>query len=210
MKTVKFTYDPLALVRIVLQRHVEENIQGKFYKAKQFACYEYLSKLSDDSLETLLREYTKRHNLEFITLENWKQDGELIFDIIFEQEVYRQLEIDFKKRGFGVTGLGVLDVGNNVFYDCEFVQHWSTIQHIVEKSYPRYAKALEKCTFTKDLKSLMGSPVMSWSTLSQPTLNFMVAASQSKTICKQDIMSIRTLEQLSSVLLYSKTRRFFH
>lgn len=156
MKTVKFTYDPLALVRIVLQRHVEENIQGKFYKAKQFACYEYLSKLSDESLENLLREYTKRHNLEFITLENWKQDGELIFEIIFEQENYRQLEIDFKKRGFGATGLGVLDVGNNVFYDCGFVQHWSTIQHIVEKSYPRYAKALEKMYIYERLEEFDG------------------------------------------------------
>ncbi|WP_339211866.1 hypothetical protein [Paenibacillus sp. FSL L8-0333] len=144
MKTLHFTYDPLALIRIVLQRFVEETIQGKFYKAKQFACYEYLTKLSDEGLENLLHEYTKRHELEAITLADWRKDGKLIFDIIFELPEYQQLEIDFKKRGYGSTGLGVLDVGRNTFYDCAFVQHWPTIQRIIETEYPRYHEPLQK------------------------------------------------------------------
>lgn len=156
MNTIKFTYDPLSLVRIVLQRYVEENIQGKFYKAKQFACYEYLSKLSDDSLENLLITYAKKHNLEFITLENWKQDGECIFEIIFEQDVYKELEIDFKKKGFGTTGLGVFDIKNNIFYDCDFIHHWSTIRHIIEKFYPQYSIALDRMYIDEKLEEYEG------------------------------------------------------
>ncbi|MDY7989887.1 hypothetical protein UY286_04785 [Paenibacillus polymyxa] len=156
MKTLRLSYDPLALVQIVLQRHVEETIEGKFYKAKQFACYDYLSNLSDEALEELLIEYMKRHHLEVITLADWRCDGKLIFDIIFEKPEYQQLEINFKKRGFGATGLGVLDVANNVFYDCGFLHHWSTIRFIVEKSYSRYAKALEQMYINERLVEFEG------------------------------------------------------
>lgn len=156
MKTLNFTYDPLRLVRIVLQRHVEETIQGKFYKAKQFACYDYLAKLSDESLENLLHEYMKRHDLEVITLADWRKDGELIFEIIFEQPDYQQLEMDFKKHGWGATGLGVLDVQANIFYDCEFVHHWPTIQAIVEKSYPPYHEPLQLMYMFEDLEEHNG------------------------------------------------------
>ncbi|CQR51430.1 hypothetical protein [Paenibacillus riograndensis] len=151
MKTLHFTYDPLRLVRIVLQRHVEETIQGRFYKAKQFACYEYLAKLSDEGLENLLQEYTKRHELEAITLADWRKDGKLIFDIIFEQPEYQQLEIDFKKRGYGITGLGVLDVESNTFYECGFAHHWQAIQNIIEKSYPRFHEPLQRMYFDETL-----------------------------------------------------------
>ncbi|ALP38013.1 hypothetical protein ASL14_19285 [Paenibacillus sp. IHB B 3084] len=156
METLRLSYDPLALVRIVLQRHVEETIEGKFYKAKQFACYDYLSNLSDEALEELLIEYMKRHNLEVITLADWRRDGKLIFDIIFEKPEYQQLEINFKKQGFGATGLGVFDVKSNIFYDCEFVRHWSTIQHIVKEAYPQYRGALQKMYMNENLMEFEG------------------------------------------------------
>ncbi|MNN80686.1 hypothetical protein D3C81_1974400 [compost metagenome] len=69
---------------------------------------------------------------------DWRKDGKLIFDIIFEQPEYQQLEIDFKKHGWGATGLGVLDVQANIFYDCGFTNHWPTIQRIIEETYPQY------------------------------------------------------------------------
>ncbi|MDN8590845.1 hypothetical protein Q0V21_18985 [Paenibacillus sp. 11B] len=156
MKTVQFTYDPLALVRIVLQRYVEETIQGKYYKAKQFACYEYLAKLSDEVLNGLLAEYVKRHELEAITLSDWKKDGEFIFEIIFETAEYRNLEIHFKKRGFGLTGLGVFDRLKNTFHDCGFASHWPTIQSIVEQDYPQYHMALNKMYIYQKLQEYDG------------------------------------------------------
>jgi len=156
MKTMHFTYDPLALVRIVLQRHVEEVIEGKFYKAKQFACYKYLAQLSDEVLEELLCEYTKRHQLEVITLADWQKDGELIFEIIFETAEYKELEIRFKKNGFGLTGLGVFDRMNNSFYDCGFASHWPTIQHIVKEHHSKLHNALKEMYIDEKLSEFEG------------------------------------------------------
>lgn len=143
MKYVSFTYDPLALVRIVLQRHVEEKIQGKFYKAKQYACYEYLRLLSDEDLEKVLVEYVNRHNLEAITLKDWETDARLIFDIIFETEDYRKLEFGYKRSGFGQTGYGVVDKSDNTFFDCSFGGHWLKIREIVKEKYPRMNDPLD-------------------------------------------------------------------
>ncbi|MGX4583341.1 hypothetical protein [Paenibacillus chitinolyticus] len=156
MNTLHFTYDPLALIRITLQRHVEETIQGNFYKAKQFACYEYLRLLSDDALEKLLVEYVDRHNLEAITLKDWKTDARLIFDIIFETEDYCKLELDYKRKGFGQTGYGVIDKSDNTFYNCSFGEHWAKIRQIVEQKYPELQDPLDAMYFDERLTEYEG------------------------------------------------------
>ncbi|MFD3274594.1 hypothetical protein ACE3MS_31360 [Paenibacillus dendritiformis] len=142
-KTLHFTYDPLALVRIFLQRYVEEFVQGKYYKAKQFACYEFLRVMTDDALEILLSEYASRYNLQEITLADWQADATAIFEIIFEKEEYKKLENDYKRKGYGVTGQGVWDKKENMFYDCGFTYHWTTIRKVIERRYPLYQDALD-------------------------------------------------------------------
>ncbi|MGG3282762.1 hypothetical protein [Paenibacillus solani] len=145
METLSFTYDPLALIRIVLQRFIEENIQGRYYRAKQYACYEYLNEnLNDDLLNEILSEFVKRHNLEAITLLDWREDARLIFDIIFERNDYKSVEVSFKRMGFGNTGLGVYDRQAGLFYECGMAHHWRTIRDIVRDSYPEKHEALEK------------------------------------------------------------------
>ncbi|MCY7486387.1 hypothetical protein [Paenibacillus alvei] len=142
-KTMHFTYDPLALVRIVLQRYVEEFVQGKQYKAKQFACYEFLRVMADEALEALVTEYAEKHSLQEITLADWRADARAMFEIIFEKEDYKKLENDYKRRGYGATGQGVFDRSENMFYDCGFTYHWTTIRKIIEQRYPSYQDALD-------------------------------------------------------------------
>lgn len=156
MNTIHFTYDPLALVRIALQRHVEETIQGKFYKAKQFACYEYLRLMTDEVLEELLGEYVRKHNLEVITLSDWRSDASAIFEIINEKTEYQKLELDYKCSGFGLTGLGVMDRSDNTFYDCGFTHHWTTIREIIKSKYPELHEPLENMYFDEQINEYEG------------------------------------------------------
>lgn len=157
-KELHFTYDPLQLVRICLQRHVEENIQGKTFKAKTFACYDFIFKvLNDDTkLEQLLEEYVKRHNLEVITLSNWRQDARLIFEIIYEQPEYRSILVEHQRHGFGQTGLGVYDRTTGLFFDCGMAHHFVTIRRIVEEYYPEKHEALHELWFDHELKEFGG------------------------------------------------------
>jgi homoserine trans-succinylase len=152
VETVSFSYDPLALVRIVLQRYVEEKIEGKYHKAKTFACYEFLRLLTNENLENILRKYVEHHNLEAITLKDWKTDGQNIFELIFETDSYQQLETDYKRKGFGSTGLGVYDKEMNRFYDCARVGHWDCLKKIVADSYSHLSETLEIMWLYSDIK----------------------------------------------------------
>ena len=147
MGKFNFTYDPLVLSRLTLQIYVEKFIEGKFYKAKQFACYDYLTNLTDSELETLLLEYVKRESLEHITFENWEDDAKKIFEIIFESKAFKELEFNFKKMGYGLTGLGVVDKSDNTFYDCGLTQHWKEIKNILQNKHPELYDALDELQF---------------------------------------------------------------
>lgn len=143
MKTLSFTYDPLALTRIFLQKYVEEFIQGKFYKAKQFAMYDFLYQMTDEELESVLEDYVTASGVEAITFNDWATECAAIFEQIYKTEKYTKLEFDHKCKGHGATGLGVVDNSDNTFYDCPFVGHWSKILEIVENKYPEKLEPLQ-------------------------------------------------------------------
>ncbi|WP_078598610.1 hypothetical protein [Evansella clarkii] len=152
MKAIPFTCEPLTLVRIILNKYAE-NRDGLDSKAVQFARYEYLTKptLTDDKLRELLCEYAQKENLSKITFENPEEEAERIFQCIYESETYKELLFDFNRRGYGRTGLGVIDLSDRSFYDCETAEHWDKLLEILEKKYPKYREAL---TFLSMYESL--------------------------------------------------------
>ncbi|MBP1308869.1 hypothetical protein JOD82_001889 [Paenibacillus sp. 1182] len=149
---VPFKSNPLALVRVALVQHVEEKVQGKFYKAKELACYTFLENLKDE----ILLIYIEREGLSEITLEDWQKEAKLMFDVIYDREDYKGLEIKYKRQGFGTTGLGVYDKNADVFYDCAQVEHWSKIREIVEYKYTPMFKALDQLYFNSSLDEYEG------------------------------------------------------
>ncbi|MCY7865942.1 hypothetical protein MOB78_12695 [Bacillus spizizenii] len=153
---LQLTYDPLFISRFVIQRYVEKKIEGNFYLAKQFACYEFIRTMEDEELEEILIKFMERENLESITFEDWAHDAEIIWDIIFSYERYKSLEFGYKKSGFGETGLGVIDKSDNTFYDCAFACHWQKVMDIVREKYPEKHKALETMYFNERLNEVDG------------------------------------------------------
>ncbi|OKP91868.1 hypothetical protein A3844_01780 [Paenibacillus helianthi] len=153
METLSFTYEPLALTRIFLQKYVEDFVQGKFYKAKQFAMYDFLYQMSDEELETILGNYVSASGVEFITFNDWSAECAAIFEQICKTEKYTKLEFDHKCKGYGITGLGVVDKSDNTFYDCPRVGHWQKVLEIVEFKYPEKLKPLRHFwTFEKEIE----------------------------------------------------------
>ncbi|QDS32499.1 hypothetical protein [Brevibacillus brevis] len=144
MAVMKFTYDPIFITKTLLQSYVEKFVQGKFYKAKQFACYEFLRTMTDEELEGMLKQYMKDHSIECITFEKAWEECALIFEYVYKSERYKGLEFGFKKRGYGLTGMGVVDKSDSTFYDCGFLQHWSTIFEIMKEKYTDKAEALDE------------------------------------------------------------------
>lgn len=142
METLHYTYDPLTLVRLVLNRYAEE-LEGKHTKAIQFARYEYLRTLTDNELEGFLHRYMEEEKLESITLEDWKKDSEYLLGYVYETERYQALELKFQRAGYGETGLGVVDRKDNTFYDCDYAHHWETIIKILQEKYPKLYQAFE-------------------------------------------------------------------
>lgn len=147
---VSFTYDPLTLVRLALDRFAED-LEGKDTKAAQFARYEFLRTMTDEELTDFLHRYVEEEKLEEITLADWRKDSRFIFSYICESERYKALEFKFKKRGHGVTGLGVVDTTDNTFYDCAFTQHWQKVMEIVREKYPHYGEALQRMYYDEKL-----------------------------------------------------------
>lgn len=156
MTTVQLTYDPLFITRFILQRHVEEKVEGKFYKAKQFACYEFIRTMEDEELEEILLKFMKKEGLETITFKDSSYDAESIWSIIFSYERYSLLELHFKKMGHGETGLGVIDRSDNTFYDCTFAGHWKKLMDIVREKYPDKYEALESMHLNETLDQSHG------------------------------------------------------
>lgn len=156
MHTMHFTYDPIYITRTLLQSYVEKFVEGKFYKAKQFACYDFIHTMTDEELEGILKQYVQEHNIEAITFEKAWEECELIFGYIFKSERYRTLELDFKRRGYGSTGMGVVDISDNTFYDCGFTEHWPTIREIMKEKYPDKAEALEELMYRPGMEEHKG------------------------------------------------------
>lgn len=143
METLSYTYDPLALTRILLHKYVEEFIQGKFYKAKQFAMYDFLYQMMDEELESILGDYVTASGVEAITFKDWASECAAIFEQICKTEKYIRLEFNYKCRGYGETGLGVVDNSDSTFYDCLQVGHWNKILEIVASKYSEKLEALQ-------------------------------------------------------------------
>lgn len=142
-KKISFSYDPFNLMKIWMQRFVELFVQNKYYKAKQYACYDLLNDLTEEQLHEYIEEYRKRHNVEFVTLEDWEAETRLIWDVIYESDNFKNRELEYKKKGHGVTGLGVIYVPDGSYYDCEFAGHWAKVKQILLDRKPEYSEALE-------------------------------------------------------------------
>lgn len=140
MTKVTFNCDPLSLVRLALNRYIEE-LEGNDTKSVQFARYDYLISLTDEELEQLLERYVKEENIEVITLEDWKKDSSFLLKYIYETNEYKELKLKYDKQGCGVTGLGVFDKSKNTFYDCSLARHWQTIMEIIEYHYTHLHEA---------------------------------------------------------------------
>ncbi|ARF70734.1 hypothetical protein B7C51_25005 (plasmid) [Paenibacillus larvae subsp. pulvifaciens] len=146
-QTLHFTCEPISLTKLLLQMYVEKHIEGEnTVKAKQFACYEYLNTITDSELESLLEEYMTIENVEAITFEDWEKECGLIFNYIFKSNRYLEIELDYKKKGYSLTGLGVVDTSDNTFYDCAFAGHWQRIKEIMKDKYPELFEVLEELT----------------------------------------------------------------
>lgn len=133
-KRLQYTYNPLNLVRLVMGMYAEK-LEGKHTKAVQFARYEYLRTMTDEELESHLYRHVSENEIEEITLEDWQSDCSHLFRYIYETERYKALELHFNKRGYGKTGLGVVDTADKIFYDCAVAQHWPTIMEIIKTKY---------------------------------------------------------------------------
>lgn len=154
-RKLHFTYDPLSLVRLALDRYAEE-LEGKDTKAIQFARYDYLHTMTTEELEEYLQCYIEDENLDAITLEDWRKDSEFIFRYIYQSERYKSLEFHYKKKGHGITGMGVVDTSDNTFYDCGFTQHWQKVMQIIKEKYPQYHEALEEMNVDERLNEYNG------------------------------------------------------
>lgn len=152
---LNYTYDPLRLVRLVMDMYAEK-LEGKHTKAVQFARYEYLSTMADEELESHLSRCVGEEKIEEITLEDWESDCSHLFRYIYETERYKALELHFNKRGYGETGLGVVDTADKIFYDCAVAQHWPTIMEIIKTKYTHLHEPLEEMYFNAKLDEYNG------------------------------------------------------
>ncbi|MGX1266651.1 hypothetical protein RKD55_004595 [Rossellomorea marisflavi] len=155
MEILHFTYDPLHLMRLVMDMHAER-LEGKHTKAVQFARYEYLRTMTDEELKGNMQRYIDQEVLEAITLEKWDDDCRHLFGYIYESDRYKTLEFQFNKRGYGKTGLGVADTSDNTFYHCEFAHHWQTVMEIINTKYPHFGEALREMYFDDKIKEYNG------------------------------------------------------
>lgn len=152
---LNYTYDPLTLVRLTMDMYAEK-LEGHHTKAIQFARYEYLRTMTDDELESHLSRYVDEEKIEEITLQDWEKDCSYLFQYIYETERYKALEFQFNKRGYGKTGLGVVDTADNTFYHCGFTQHWPTIMEVIKTKYTHLHEPLEEMYFNAKLNEYNG------------------------------------------------------
>lgn len=148
-KRIGFTYDPIVLSKLMLQIYAEKHIDtDAAVKATVYAAYEYLRTVSDEELEAVLIQYTKEENIEAITFSDSEEECRLIFTYIFKTQQFIDLEFDYKKKGYSVTGLGVVDKYDKTFYDCAFGEHWKTVESILAAKYPEQFEAYLELNYT--------------------------------------------------------------
>lgn len=157
-KTMHFTYEPITLTKMLLQMYAEKFLEKeKEVRATIFAVYKYLDTVTEEEVESLLMEFATNEKLEVITFDDWKHDCKCIFDCIFKTTRFKKLEFEYKKRGYSITGLGVVDKSDSTFYDCVFAEHWQTIQKIFEEKYPVLYEAFIEMTYGhKEVKEHKG------------------------------------------------------
>lgn len=153
-----FTYEPIALTKLLLQMYAENHLEKeKKAKATIFAVYKYLDTVTDEQVESLLLEFATNEKIEEITFKDWKHDCKCIFDCIFRTSRFNELEFEYKKQGYSITGLGVVDKTDDTFYDCVFAEHWQTIEKILEEKYPDLYEAFIEMTYGhKEVKEHKG------------------------------------------------------
>jgi len=142
-------------MRLVMDMYAEK-LEGEHTKAVQFARYEYLRTMTDDELQALLERFIDEQNINAITLEDWQSDCSHLFRYIYETERYKALKLQFNKRGYGETGLGVVDTADKIFYDCAVAQHWPTIMEIIKTKYTHLHEPLEEMYFNAKLDEYNG------------------------------------------------------
>lgn len=131
-----FSVDPIYLTKHLLQRYVEEEIEGKTQKPRQFAMYEYMRLMTDLDCIKLVDTYGAQEKLEFITFEDWKNDCRIMWTIIESSDKYNELLKRFrlsavKKYEFeedkGVSGVLL---ANGDFLKCGYQEHVLFVEHL--------------------------------------------------------------------------------
>ncbi|PJZ19757.1 hypothetical protein CEW46_21495 [Bacillus cereus] len=159
MTTTKlgFHYDPISLTKLMLQIYIEKYVEDEAdNEAIVRASYKYLSEVTEDELTEVLNKYVTDNNVEYITFEDHKGECKLIFDAIRSTDSYKSFELEFYRRGYGSTGLGVIDKKDGIYYDCEFAQHWFKVIEILTNKYPRLGEALSELEFRNNLQEYNG------------------------------------------------------
>lgn len=146
MEKIGFTYEPLALTRLMLQIHLEKEYNGneEHSQSVRFAVFEYLRTLEDEELEGLLNEYVTKDNIEYITFEDNK-DCERIAHYMMLTDRFNDLVFRYQKQG--CSGLGVADNSDKTFYECNFAEHWQTVGFILRKKYPKHGGAFDEIMY---------------------------------------------------------------
>ena len=126
---IHYTYDAIALTKMLWSMYVEQEIEGETYQARQFALYEYLRVVSDEDCEAIIKAYATQEGLTEITYSNWKEDCRIMFELIEKSEHFDQLLMKHRTAGamqysfedhMGVSGI-LLPSG--VFIQCGHQEH---------------------------------------------------------------------------------------
>lgn len=141
-----FTYEPLALTRLVLNIYLEKKYDRneKYEKSVRFAIFEFMRTLEDEELEKILHEYVSKDNVEAITFED-DADCERITHYLMQTQRYKDLVFNYQERG--ISGLGVVDNSDKTFYPCDFAHHWQTVGAILRKKHGDYGIAFDEIMY---------------------------------------------------------------
>src|SRR5690625_672488 len=90
--TLNLQVDEIGIVKILLQKYVEDFIEGRSRnKTRQYALYEYLNEVSDRDVQDLIVEFANQENIEVVTLDDWKSDIGTMIAIIENKDSYKAI-----------------------------------------------------------------------------------------------------------------------
>jgi hypothetical protein len=152
---IGFTYDPLQLTRLLLQTYAEKRYDRNesYSKSVRLAIYDFLDTMKDDELEDILNEYVTSDNVEYITFKD-DADCERITYYIMESDRFKGIVFEYQKKG--TSGLGVADLSDKTFYECNFSRHWETVGYILREKYGKYGEAFDEIMYGFNTKEYSG------------------------------------------------------